>query len=68
VVDKARKLKVAAANLGLLHEATWANVRHTLEVIREASPILRDLEKSGKFKMHSAVYEIENGKVVFEGL
>ena len=42
-----------------------ANVRLTVERIRELSPILRDLESAGKIQIVGSVYDLETGRVRF---
>jgi carbonic anhydrase len=42
-----------------------ANVRLTVERIREMSPILRDLEKAGKIEIAGCIYDLETGRVRF---
>jgi carbonic anhydrase len=42
-----------------------ANVRLTVERIRELSPILRDLESAGKIQIVGCIYELETGRVRF---
>jgi carbonic anhydrase len=42
-----------------------ANVRLTVERIRELSPILSDLEKAGKIRITGCVYNLETGLVRF---
>lgn len=42
-----------------------ANVRLTVERIRELSPILRDLERAGKIQIVGCIYDLETGRVRF---
>ena len=42
------------------------NVLLTIAMIRERSPILRQMEKEGKIKFVGAMYAMETGKVTFE--
>jgi carbonic anhydrase len=42
-----------------------ANVRLTMERIRELSPILREMEDAGKIQIAGSIYEIETGRVRF---
>lgn len=39
------------------------NVRHTLENIRERSPLIKDLEDQGKIKIVGAYYSLKDGSV-----
>jgi carbonic anhydrase len=42
-----------------------ANVRLTVQRIRELSSILRDLESAGKFQIAGSIYDLETGHVRF---
>ncbi|MEI6085277.1 MAG: carbonic anhydrase family protein [Verrucomicrobiota bacterium] len=42
-----------------------ANVRLTVERIRELSPILRDMETAGKIQIAGCVYDLDTGRVQF---
>jgi len=42
-----------------------ANVRLTVERIRELSPILRDMESEGKIQIVGCIYNLETGRVQF---
>ena len=42
-----------------------ANVRLTIERIRELSPILSELEKAGKIRIMGCIYNLETGRVRF---
>ena len=42
-----------------------ANVRRTLERIRELSPILADLERAGKIQITGCIYNLDTGRVEF---
>lgn len=42
-----------------------SNVKHTIEQIRQNSPILKDMEDSGQIKIVGAIYDMDNGKVTF---
>lgn len=41
------------------------NVKQSIKEIKEKSSILADLEKEGKIKIVGAVYNVDNGEVVF---
>ena len=41
------------------------NVKQSIKEIRAKSNILADLEKEGKIKIAGAIYQVENGEVVF---
>lgn len=47
----------------LSDEITLVNVNHTLQRIREMSPVVRKMEKGKKIMMMGAVYDINSGKV-----
>jgi carbonic anhydrase len=42
-----------------------ANVKLTMERIRELSPILRDMEKAGKIQIAGCIYDLDTGRVRF---
>ena len=50
-------------NAQFVREVTVANVRRTVANIREKSPILRELETSGKLKIVGALQDISTGEV-----
>ena len=52
-------------NKEFVEAVTEANVRLTVQRIRELSPILRDLEDEGKIKIVGCVYSLETGRVRF---
>lgn len=54
-----------SANEEYVHAVCDSNVRHTMEQIRERSPILKDLEAQGKLKIVGGIYDMETGKVTF---
>jgi carbonic anhydrase len=41
------------------------NVRLTVEMIREKSPILREMEQKGEILIVGAMYDVKTGKVKF---
>jgi carbonic anhydrase len=41
------------------------NVKMTIDSVRKDSPVLADLEKSGRIKMAGAMYNLETGAVSF---
>lgn len=59
VPDDQRKSK----NKAFVTQATEANVRRTLELIREQSEIMRELEESGQLKIVGALQDIATGQV-----
>ncbi len=54
-----------SSNAEFADKVTEANVRLTLNYIRNNSPVLRDLEDSGRIKLVGAIYEMKSGKVSF---
>jgi carbonic anhydrase len=52
-------------NAGFVDAVAQSNVRHTIEVIRQNSSILADLEKKGTIRVVGAIYDVNNGKVSF---
>jgi carbonic anhydrase len=44
---------------------TERNVLHSIATLREASPVLRELEKNGQLQFAGGVYDIASGKVSF---
>ena len=54
-----------AANPEFVHQVCGENVKYNIEQIRERSPIMAEMEKNGEIKIVGAVYDMDNGKVVF---
>jgi carbonic anhydrase len=52
-------------NTAFVEAVSEANVRLTVERIRELSPILRDLEKAGKIQIAGCIYDLDTGRVRF---
>jgi len=52
-------------NKNFVEAVSEANVRLTVERIRELSPILRDLESHGKIQIVGCIYHLETGRVQF---
>ncbi len=52
-------------NPEFVHQVTEHNVRLNIERIRQDSPILRELEENGQLLICGAVYDMDNGEVVF---
>lgn len=53
------------SNVEFVNNVTELNVHLTIDRIRRESPIIADLEKSGKIKIVGGMYNVENGKVIF---
>jgi carbonic anhydrase len=54
-----------AKNQKFVEAVSVANVRLTVERIRELSPILRDLERAGKIQIAGCIYDLATGRVQF---
>jgi carbonic anhydrase len=52
-------------NTAFVEAVSEANVRLTVERIRELSPILRDLESAGKIQIAGCIYDVGTGRVRF---
>ena len=52
-------------NKPFVDAVTEANVRQAIDRIRELSPILRDLEKTGKIQIVGSIYDLDTGHVRF---
>ena len=52
-------------NTAFVEAVSEANVRLTVDRIRELSPILRDMEREGKIQMVGCIYILETGRVQF---
>jgi carbonic anhydrase len=52
-------------NLHFVEAVAEANVRLTVERVRELSPILRDMESAGKIQIVGCMYDLETGRVRF---
>jgi carbonic anhydrase len=52
-------------NPEFVHLVTEANVRLTMDDIRERSPIMHDLEKQGRLKIVGGLYDMHTGKIEF---
>ncbi len=52
-------------NQEFVHMACESNVNNTMEQIRLNSPILKEMEEKGEIKIVGAIYDMDNGKVVF---
>lgn len=52
-------------NDAFVEMACESNVRNTVEQIRLKSPILKEMEDKGEIKIVGAVYDMDNGQVVF---
>jgi carbonic anhydrase len=53
------------SNAQFVSNVTELNVHLTIDRIRRESPIIADLERSGKIKIVGGMYNVENGKVTF---
>ena len=53
------------SNAQFVSNVTELNVHLTIDRIRRESPIIADMERSGKIKIVGGMYNVENGKVTF---
>lgn len=54
-----------SGNPEFVHQVCESNVKHTIEQIRQNSPILKEMEDKGQIKIVGAVYDMDTGKVTF---
>jgi carbonic anhydrase len=52
-------------NQEFVHLVCESNVRNNIIMIRENSPILKEMEANGEIKIVGAVYDMDNGQVSF---
>jgi carbonic anhydrase len=52
-----------SANKQFVEKVIEQNVRHTIADIRKDSPVLAELESSGKIKIVGGIYDLHTGKV-----
>ncbi len=55
----------SSKNAAFVEAVAEANVRLTVERIRELSPTLRDLEREGKIRIVGCLYQLDTGRVLF---
>jgi len=48
-----------------IEEVSRINVSHSIDIIRQESPILNQMEKNGVIEIVGAFYSVENGSVTF---
>lgn len=56
-----------SSNKELVQEVANHNVKRALEQIIENSPVLADMEANGELIIQGGMYDIETGKVTFDG-
>ncbi len=56
-----------SSNKELVQEVANHNVKRALEQIIEQSPVLAEMEANGELLIQGGMYDIETGKVIFEG-
>jgi carbonic anhydrase len=61
--EKTTKDDRSGSNPEFVLNVTKLNVHLTVDKIRQESPIIAELEKSGQIKIVGALYEVETGKV-----
>jgi carbonic anhydrase len=52
-------------NIAFVEAVSETNVRLTVERIRELSPLLREMESSGKIQIAGCLYDLKTGRVRF---
>ncbi len=52
-------------NTKFVHDVCESNVKNTINEIRLKSPILKEMEDNGEIKIVGAIYDMNNGEVVF---
>lgn len=57
--------ETTAENPEFVDEVCKFNVLHSIDVIRENSPILKEMEENGEIKIVGAVYDMKTGEVNF---
>jgi carbonic anhydrase len=55
----------SSKNYAFVDAVARTNVKMTIDSVRKDSPVLADLEKSGRIKMAGAMYNLETGAVSF---
>jgi len=55
----------SSKNKKFVEAVAEANVRLTMDRVRELSPVLRDMEKAGKIRIAGCIYDLETGRVQF---
>lgn len=55
----------SSKNPKYVHEVCENNVQHTIAQIRERSPILKELEDTGKIVIVGGIYDLDSGEVTF---
>lgn len=54
-----------SADAGFVQSVAEKNVEHTLEAIREKSPVLREMSEAGEIRIVGAMYDVQSGQVTF---
>lgn len=49
----------------LLHDAVIANIERVVVSLRQSSPLLQEREEAGKLRIVGAIYDLDDGRVVF---
>ena len=63
--EKATIENRTGSNAQFVKNVTEINVHLTIERIRRESPVIAELEQTGKLRIVGAIYDVENGKVTF---
>jgi carbonic anhydrase len=63
--EKATKENRTGSNATFVYNVTDIHVHLTIDRIRRESPIIAELEESGKIRIVGGIYNVESGEVIF---
>jgi len=64
-IETETKSERNSKNKAFVQNVTKHNVALTVQQVKEQSPLLREMEKSGKIKIIGGLYDLDTGKVTF---
>lgn len=64
-IETETKSERNSKNKAFVQNVTRHNVTLTVKQIKEQSPLLREMEQSGKIKIIGGLYDLDTGKVIF---
>jgi carbonic anhydrase len=64
-IETETKSERNSRNKTFVHNVTRHNVTITVQQVKEQSPLLREMEQSGKIKITGGLYDLDTGKVTF---
>jgi carbonic anhydrase len=64
-IEKETTVDRNSGNKKFVENVTVNNVTLTVQQVKEQSPILREMEQSGKIKIIGGLYDLDTGKVTF---